>query len=174
MEYIIQSGDIAKVEADALITAINSGGLWFGGIDRVIQGVAGNLFHNQAKKANPLTDGKAIIAMRGNTAHRGAFTNVVFVVDDLQQPLRNIIYAGLRAASNSGFKTVTLPAIRMGVMLGVVEHSKQEAVDEMIAGIKKFQQERSDGLKRITLVVYGDTETEKLLSDAAIAELMDK
>jgi O-acetyl-ADP-ribose deacetylase (regulator of RNase III) len=36
------SGDIAQVKSDAIITAINSGGAWFGGIDRVINNVAGN------------------------------------------------------------------------------------------------------------------------------------
>lgn len=166
MEIEIQSGDITRVKTDALITAINSGGMWFGGIDGVIQRVVGNLFHRQAQQAMPLTDGQTVVADHGSAAHTAAFANVVFVVDDLKRPLRDIIYAGLKAASNAGYKSVSLPTIRMGVMLGAVEKSKQEAVSEMAEGVRKFRDERSYGLDQITFVVYGDSETESLLRRA--------
>jgi len=106
-------GNIAQKKTDALITAINSGGMWFGGIDGVIQGVAGNAFHAQAAKAMPLKHGQAIVANGKGVAHGGSFSNVIFVVDDLKGPLREIVNNGLEAAANAGFKSVTLPTIRM-------------------------------------------------------------
>jgi O-acetyl-ADP-ribose deacetylase (regulator of RNase III) len=158
------SGDISSVNADALITAVNSSGMWFGGIDGVINRVAGDLFHSQAKKAMPLQDGQTIIAHSNGHAHSGAFTNVVFVIDDLERPLRQVIYNGLKAASDSGFKKVSLPTVRMGVMLGVVEKSIDEAVDEMSNGVLEFFEKNPDtSLEDITFVVYNDPDTQDLL-----------
>lgn len=158
------SGDIARVKADALITAINSSGVWLGGIDGVIGRVAGDLFHAQAAALKPLQDGQTIVARSGQHAHSGAFTNVVFVVDDLEKPLRTIVHNGLKAASDAGFKTVTLPTIRMGMMLGEVEKSADEAVREMAAGVSEFLTGNPETpLKTIAFVVYNDATTQDLL-----------
>jgi O-acetyl-ADP-ribose deacetylase (regulator of RNase III) len=163
----VVSGDIARVKADALITAINSGGMWFGGIDGVIMRAAGNCFHQQAKRAMPLTDGQTVVTYDNGRAHNGAFTNVVFVVDDLKRPLHEIVYNGLRSASDAGFKSVSLPTIRMGVMLGLIETSVNEGVGEMAKGVKKFIVESPDtSLKSITFVVYNDNNVHSLLQKA--------
>jgi O-acetyl-ADP-ribose deacetylase (regulator of RNase III) len=156
------SGDISRVNSDALVTAINSSGAWFGGIDRVIQRVAGNHFHDQADALMPLSDGQTILASGNGTSQ---FQNVIFVVDDLQQPLGNIVFLGLQAAQTAGFKSVTIPTIRMGVMTGVVEKTKQEAVDRMADGIERFVLQ--GGQLDITFVVYSDKEVQALLSAAA-------
>jgi len=163
----VVSGDIARVKADALITAINSGGMWFGGIDGVIQRAAGNLFHQQAAKA-ALVDGKAVVA-RGNNNSVAHFKNVVFVVDDLQRPLHEIVLAGLSAADDAGFATVSLPTIRMGVILGVVEKTPQEAVGEMAQGVSMFLAKNPKAVKDITFVVYNDAELERLLANTLTA-----
>lgn len=160
----VVSGDIARISSDALVTAINSGGMWFGGIDGVINRAAGNLFHAQARKKRPLKDGQTILARSNGHAHDGAFKNVVFVVDDLQQPLRQVVYNGLKAASDAGFAKVSLPTIRMGVMLGAVEKSLDEAVSEMAMGVRKFLADSPETtLKSITFVVYNDQRTQSLL-----------
>jgi len=39
-------GDVTSVKADAVVTLINSGGAWFGGVDGAIMRVAG--MHYQA------------------------------------------------------------------------------------------------------------------------------
>jgi O-acetyl-ADP-ribose deacetylase (regulator of RNase III) len=165
-QVLVVSGDIARIKADALITAINSDGEWFGGIDGVIIRSAGNLFHSQATKAMPLADGQVVVARSNGHAHDGAFTNVVFVVDDLERPLREVVYNGLKAASDAGFKSVSLPTIRMGVMLEIVEKSVNEAVAEMAKGIQKFLAAESNMLKNITFVVYNDPKTKALLQKA--------
>lgn len=161
LDIQVIGGDIASVEADALITAINSEGAWFGGIDGVIQRSAGNMFHTQAA-SRELTDGVAFgtVSLR---SHPGFFRNVVFVVDDLRQPLRNIVKAGLNEADDMGCKTVTLPTIRMGVMLGVVEKGRFEAIHEMVEGIRAFEANGYNHLEKITFVVYNDPSTEALL-----------
>ena len=163
----VVSGDIAKIEVDALITAINSKEEWHGGIDYVIKGVAGDLFHDKAIAAKPLYHGQAIVARSYGNPHNGAFTNVVFVVDTLKGRLSGVIYNGLVAASKAGFKSVSIPTIRMGVMLGEVEDTIEEAVNEIVIGIERFIANSLDTkLKDITLVVLYDPRIEKLLRDS--------
>lgn len=163
MKVNVTTGDIARVKSDALITAINSGGMWFGGIDGVIRKCAGSMFHEQALAATPLKHGRTVTAS-ATRSHSGSFKDVIFVVDDLEGPLTDILYNGLVAASQAGYKTVSLPTIRMGVMLGVVEKTRKEAVDQMIAGVKRFQKDfPRSSLTRATFVVYIDPETLDIL-----------
>lgn len=168
MKVKVIGGNVVDLSADALITAINSGGMWFGGIDGVIMRAAGNEFHNQARNAAPLSHGQAVVA-KGSGQHSANFRNVVFVVDDLQGPLHEIVYAGLKAAADAGFKSVSLPTIRMGVMLGAVEKSVDEAVQEMADGISKFRAESPEGLESITFVVFGDASTQTMLTERLAA-----
>lgn len=164
MEISVKSGDIAREPSDALITAINSSGIWSGGIDGVIQRLAGNYFHSQARAVGPLKHGQVIVAV-GNEKTRAAFKNVVFVVDDLHGPLRNIVYVGLVSAAERGFTSVTLPTIRMGMMLGAVEKSLEEAVTEISEGVRRFLKEKpKSSLETITFVVYNDTTIEAALA----------
>jgi O-acetyl-ADP-ribose deacetylase (regulator of RNase III) len=160
MTVQVIAGDISQIPADALVTAINSSGAWFGGIDRVIQRVAGNHFHDQADALMPLSDGQTILASGNGTSQ---FQNVIFVVDDVRQPLSGIVFNGLLAASNAGFKSVTLPAIRTGVMLGRFEKTKQAAVFAIGEGVRRFLEV---GDLNINFVVYSDRETQALLSAA--------
>ncbi len=161
MTVNVISGDISRVNSDAIITAINSGGMWFGGIDGVLKRAAGDYFHNQASAAMPLEDGMTVVARGGNVTNL-PFQNVIFVVDDLKQPLEIIIFLGLKAARDAGFKAVTLPTIRMGVMLGAVEKSRLDTVSAMVNGVNLFNQSGGADLD-ITFVVYSDQETKKLL-----------
>ena len=161
---MVLSGDISSVPADALITAVNSGGAWFGGIDSVISNKAGDGFHEQVAKALPLRHGQTVNATRVILS-RAAFKNVVFVIDDLEGPLSDIIYNGLVAASNAGYESVSLPTIRMGVMLGVVEKTPGEAVDQMVEGVERFilKHSPSTTIKSITFVVYGGGHIKSML-----------
>jgi len=153
----VVQGDITQISADALITAINSGGLWFGGIDEAIQKVAGNMYHHQAAQYT-LKNLQTIVA-RGTKEHSGKFKDVVFVVDDLESPLNKIIYAGLERANNEGYQNILLPAIRMGVMAGTIEKTPQEATEEIALGLKNFlgKYSKKTKLEDIKFVVYNNS-----------------
>ena len=114
----------------------------------------------------PLDDGQVIVARSNGSAHSGAFKNVVFVVDDLKRPLHKVIYDGLCGARKSGLKTVCIPTIRMGVMLGVVEKNTDEAVSEMAKGVREFLTKHPEALENITFVVYNDSLIQALLEKA--------
>lgn len=151
----VLNADIARVPSDAIITAINSAGFWGGDLDAVIQEVAGNRFHIQASRSMPLSDGQTIVA-RSDSPHDGAFGDVVFVVDDLRRRLSYIILAGLQAADHAGYKHVALPAMRLGIMLGVIEQSKQETLNQISEGVRSFIAGEPVSIEKITVVVYSD------------------
>ncbi len=157
MSVNVVSGDITRVEADGLITTINAGGLWFGGIDGAIQRVSGRHFHGQAFAKSPLTDGQTIVAYGyGHYSHRG-FKHVVFVVDNFRRSFEDVVISGLNAANKAGLRAVTLPVMHMGVRAGdIVEKSGIEVVAAMDAAIKKFQESNPQIVKEITLVVNND------------------
>ncbi len=136
---VVIEGDITQEPADALITAINSGGNWLGGIDGAIARVAGPLFHQQAAQAAPLKDGQTVLATSAAGQHNGQFRNVLFVVDDLELPLRKLVLIALRAADAAGLRRVTLPAIRTGMAIGRVEANAQVAVQHLCQAVKEFE-----------------------------------
>jgi hypothetical protein len=153
----LKQGDICQTPTDAIITPINSGGMWYGGIDGAIQRVAGNLYHSQAEARMPLKNLQTVVArgIPGDINH-GLFRDVVFVIDDLQSPLEEVVYTGLEAANVEGYERILLPTMRMGVMSGVVEKTPQEAVDRMSIGVKDFLNKYGSKtkIKELGFVVY--------------------
>jgi O-acetyl-ADP-ribose deacetylase (regulator of RNase III) len=167
-EISVTSGDIAMEDADALITAINSDGIWYGGIDRAIMRVAEGQYHSQAAQ-HKLNDLDVVVARGDRNNHIGHFDNVIFVVDDLKSELHDVVFRGLHAADEAGFKVVTIPAIRTGVMLGVVERSLKEVVNEMVDGVKTYilystsSKQRNPQIKEIKFVIYNSPMLEDML-----------
>lgn len=169
---VVLQGDITRaVEVDAIITLINSAGVWFGGVDVAIMRVAGDHYHNQAEnvlQVAGLHDGQVLIAEGEKTKHRGAFDHVIFVVDDLKQPLGKLVHSALNAAKTAGFKSVAMPLMRTGVMLGKVEPNVQAVLSQIKLGVNEFL---SEGIPDMTIyiVVYGDPTAAKLLTESLSA-----
>ncbi len=161
----VSQGDISRTPAEAIITAINSVGAWSGGIDGAIRRVAGNYYHAQASANMPLLDLQTVVARGNRKDHQGEFDNVVFVVDDLQSTLDNVVYKGLESASNEEYKSVLLPTIRMGVMLGAVEKTPREAIERISNGVREFMQKYGPTTKigDLRFVVYNDPKTAEML-----------
>ena len=155
----VVSGDITDFKCDALITAVNGGGLWYGGIDGALRRKAGDFFHDQARPLIGENDGSAIVT-HGNG--KTPFGKVVFVCDNLAKPLSDIIYSGLVAARESGAETVSIPAIRTGVMLGQVEKTLDEVSEQYRLGIDRFQKEGN--YLDISFVVYDNPELQEKLA----------
>jgi O-acetyl-ADP-ribose deacetylase (regulator of RNase III) len=157
------SGDITKLECDAIITAINAGGIWAGGIDRAIYGAAGIWFHKQIRNEE-LYELNAIV-VKGNGTTK--FENVIFVVDELEYPLRSVISSGLEAAHRAGFKYVAIPSIRTGVMRGKVEREYEDVVNEYIEGVKLYLNSvEKPNIRAIAFVTYNNPELEEVLHKA--------
>lgn len=153
MEINIIDGDIASVQADALLTAINSGGMWFGGIDGVISRIAGSQYHAQALDALRIDQNIGAIVATRRTPHNGLFRDIVFTIDDLDLPLRTVILCGLQVAEQHGCRTITMPAIRLGVMRNV-GGSVEEKVQETIATLREFAV--TSKLQTVSVVIFND------------------
>lgn len=153
----ILEGDITKHPCDAIMTAINSEGMWFGGVDSAIMRVANNHYHKQAAAKMPLKDLDIIVA-RGHKSENNYFDDVIFVVDDLQSPVAQVVYAGLCAANTQPYQTIALPAVRMGVMLGVRERTAEQTALGIRMGIVNFLNDNSESmnLKNVDFVCYKD------------------
>ena len=88
--------------------------------------------------------------------HSGNFRFVVFVIDDLKVPLRDLVYAGLVSASQNGLVSVSMPLMRTGVMAGVVEKTPVEETEQMMLGIKQFADHYPNYGISMKIVAYGD------------------
>jgi O-acetyl-ADP-ribose deacetylase (regulator of RNase III) len=173
----IVSGDITKIDADCIITPINSQKNWDGGIDRAIYAVAGEMYHDQIRKTH-LENLFSAVVLGSRKTHRGKFDHVVFVVDDLRLKAREVINKGLETANGAGFEAVLIPAIRTGVFLGIIERTPDEIANEYILGILRFlRNNRDSGIRNIKLVIFRNEQFKTLLENkiaSVIKNMSDK
>lgn len=173
----IVSGDITQIDADCIITPINSQKNWDGGIDRTIYTVAREMYHNQIRKTH-LENLFSIVVHGNRKTHRGKFDHVVFVVDDLRSKAREVINRGLETANEAGFVTVLIPAIRTGMFLGIIERTPDEIANEYILGILRFlRNNRNSGIKNIKLVIFRNEQFKAILENkiaSVIKNMSDK
>ena len=176
--FTLVKGDISTVKADAMITSVNPGGAWWGAIDNLIDVACGapkysssNQFHNQIREfaaSRGLEQGTVIVAKKRST-HAASFGDVIFVVDQPSGPLRNVVYAGLQAAGEAGYTSVSLPAIRCNVMLGVVEKDAKEAVAELLKGVTNyFADYPESSISNTIFVIYSSGEVFNLLQSSKL------
>ena len=162
MDINVLDGDIMHVPADAIITAINSGGMWFGGIDGLLMSAAGNQFHDQAADALARDRHTQTVIATSRRPHLGFFDRVVFVIDDLEEPLNVVVRRGLNAASVAGIKRVAMPLIRFGVM-AEVGGTRQSKVHDIAMAIQGQTTDVTNRLESLTVAVYGDLELSTML-----------
>lgn len=147
-------GNIGLVPSDALITTVNSSGLWFGALDGLIQQYAGSEPHAiLSGNLRQMQESSAISV----PAEGSAFKHVVFVIDDLNEDLWVPIYTALDAANSYRYKVVTIPTIRYGVMLGIREKTTEEYLAQFAKGINEWITDNDDSsIEEIKIVVYND------------------
>lgn len=157
----VVDGDITQIKTEALITTINSGGMWFGGLDGAIQRSSGSMFHAQAQAAMPLTDGRVVYAPKQGS-HNGKFDAVLFIVDDLQGPLYDLVTLALKAAVQHELTSLNIPTIRTGVMAGAYE-PRSQALNDLARAVNDFVEKNPDKLDTINVVVYSNEDDRMLL-----------
>ena len=165
----VLAGDITReVEVDAIITLVNSEGMWGGGVDRAINRVAGTSYHDQLARimqTSGLADGQVVLARGDSSRHFGSFNHVIFVVDDLASPLADLLYAGLCEAREQGFKSIGIPLMRTGVMMGVVEKNLEAVLQQMHSAFQRFAQDGDNDLE-VNVVVFDNPQAVKLLGSS--------
>lgn len=144
--------DIGEKEVDTLITAIKPNGAWYGDIDVVIEQCADDMYHAQARAAMPLEDGQLVFT-EGTDTHLGKFKNVLFISDDLKQPLYDLVTSALKKAESLGIKSVSIPTLRTGLRSDQFE-TRREAINALADAVSDFE---SEILMTIYLVTYQST-----------------
>jgi len=151
-------GDITLVSANALITAVRSLRHSNDPVDEAIKQVAGSVYHDAAIAGNNLKQCRLVIAKSGVQARNDRFNIVIFLLDDLKQPLSEMVKHALDCAATGGFRTVSLPIIRSDLPRKAPERTITEVIDGLALGIAKFREEYDGGLDAITVVTHGHTE----------------
>jgi O-acetyl-ADP-ribose deacetylase (regulator of RNase III) len=167
----VVKGDLMQTRATALVTAINSGGpmYWNGKIDRVMMRTVGPGYHQQLNnKLGQFGDLRTVVATGRRYLGRNAFDNVIFVGDNLRAPLNRVVCNGLECANRKGYSSVSMPAMRMGVMRGAVERTTQETMDRMVQGIKSYATSAGAAgrVREVTIVVHSNQDTIDALNTA--------
>jgi O-acetyl-ADP-ribose deacetylase (regulator of RNase III) len=169
-------GDITQVASDALIKSISHCGWATSNLDIAIKQQFGDHFHKQVEEATSLKEGMTVVAHgTGNTDD--SFAAIVFVVDDATMPLSLIVCNALSAANRQGFKNVTLPALRTGILFSkkreqTLQEALAEIANQLADGVKAFLCQKSDikgqksGIESITFVIKNDPSFEALLTEA--------
>ena len=170
LQVNVISGDVTSQEVDAIITLVNSIGIWFGGVDRAIQNRCGRYYHRQLsvkidypEDGATVFDGKVYIA-KGEKG-KYSFNDVIFVIDDLALSLSTLVFNALEAAQEAGYNKIAMPSMRTGVMTGVVEKTPLETIVAMKRGIVSFQEKYPDSVMTATIAVYNDPSLEKLFQN---------
>lgn len=162
MDIDVFDGDIMHVPVDAIITAVNSSGMWFGGMDGLLMQAAGKQFHDQVANALSRDHHTQTVVAVSRQPHLAYFDRVVFVIDDLDEPLNVVVRRGLNAASAAGIKRVALPLIRFGVMVEV-GGTRQSKIHDIAMAIQGQATDVANYLESLTVVVYGDLELSAML-----------
>lgn len=143
-------GNITQTGAKALIAPVNSYGYWAGGIDKAIQHWEGLAFHNQIAKG--CRDGDTILTSVLPKKRPRAFERVLFVIDDLKQPLGEIVRLALARADQERLESVTMPLIRTGATRGIFK-TAERPIEEMAEALKKFKASTPRYLRRISVII---------------------
>jgi O-acetyl-ADP-ribose deacetylase (regulator of RNase III) len=159
-------GDITQIKADGIIVPINPWGDWRFGVNGAIQRVAKDQYHAQARRVlekRGLKHLDTVLAQK-TAPHDGAFRDVMFVVDGLGGPVSDVVYAGLKAAHDAQWTSVSMPLIRTGEFLGQVEKTVTEVADGIEVGTRRFLKQHGADAD-INLVIYNDPYAQELLKD---------
>jgi O-acetyl-ADP-ribose deacetylase (regulator of RNase III) len=113
----IVKGDIAAMEADALVNAANNH-LWMGaGVAGALKRRGGQHIEDEAVKKGPINVGEAVETQAGNLKAQYVIHAAV-MGQDLQTDetkIRNATQSSLKLAEKLGLKSIAFPALGTGV-----------------------------------------------------------
>ncbi|MBZ4683610.1 MAG: hypothetical protein PWP46_1939 [Fusobacteriaceae bacterium] len=166
----VENKDVCEVESDALITAVDSKGIWCGQVDMAIRKNVGDYYHQallghiRQKTGASLFDDGQVILVEKDEGMKTAFNNIIFVIDDLTKPLSEIVYNGLVKANEEEYKIVSMSSIRAGESFGKKEKTFEEMAKEVFKGIRKFLNETDEiKINRLLILTYDNEEYKNLL-----------
>ncbi|KAM9375434.1 ADP-ribose glycohydrolase MACROD1 isoform 2-T2 [Pholidichthys leucotaenia] len=160
----LYSGDITKLEIDAIVNAANNSLLGGGGVDGAIHRAAGPLLKKECATLHGCETGEAkitcgyglpakyVIHTVGPIAHGG-------VGEKERNALRSCYRNSLTTATENGVRSVAFPCISTGVY----GYPPEQAVHEVLATVREYLDENHDKLDRVIFCVFLPTDKELYL-----------
>ncbi|HJX39164.1 MAG TPA: macro domain-containing protein [Anaerolineae bacterium] len=149
----LRKGDIARVQADAIVNAANNA-LWMGGgVAGAIKRAGGKEIEAEAVRQGPIPVGDAVVTGAGTLAARYVIHAAVMGTDlktDAEK-IRAATRNSLLRAEELGLKAVAFPALGTGVG----EFPYEEAAEIMLETVGEHLSGQS-GLEQVIFVLYGD------------------
>jgi O-acetyl-ADP-ribose deacetylase (regulator of RNase III) len=151
------SGDITKMETDAIVNAANERLAHGGGVAGVISRKGGPAIQRESdawvRQHGPVVTGSAAITSGGDLKARYVIHAVGPVYDGTPRSaelLASAVHAALRMADEHGLKSVALPAISTGIF----GYPMKEAAQVMLRATIAYLREET-GLERVVFCLYG-------------------
>jgi len=149
----LRKGDIARVQADAIVNAANNA-LWMGGgVAGAIKRAGGKEIEAEAVRQGPIPVGEAVVTGAGTLAARYVIHAAVMGTDlntDAEK-IRAATRNSLLRAEELGLKVIAFPALGTGVG----GFSYEEAAEIMLETVGEHLSGQSS-LEQVIFVLYGD------------------
>lgn len=150
-------GDIAKVEADAIVNAANSSLLGGGGVDGAIHRAGGPAILEECRKIRDrqggCPTGEAVITTAGKLPARYVIHTVGPVwhggSHGEAELLRSAYTSSLQLAAENGVKTIAFP----NISTGVYDFPKPKAAEIAVGAVRSFL-EKEKGIEKVIFVCY--------------------
>ncbi|XP_034067758.1 ADP-ribose glycohydrolase MACROD1 isoform X1 [Gymnodraco acuticeps] len=157
----LYSGDITKLEIDAIVNAANKTLLGGGGVDGAIHRAAGPMLKQECVSLHGCETGEAKITCGYGLPAKYVIHTVGPVAqggvgDEEKKALRSCYKNSLNAAAKNNARSVAFPCISTGVY----GYPPEQAVHEALATVREYLDEHHDKLDRVIFCVFLPTDKE--------------
>lgn len=162
----LYSGDITKLEIDAIVNAANNTLLGGGGVDGAIHRAAGPKLKKECATLHGCDTGQAKITCAYGLPAKYVIHTVGPIASSgvgvqEREALRSCYRNSLDAASHNAVRSVAFPCISTGIY----GYPPEQAVHEALATVREYLEEHHDKLDRVIFCVFLPTDKELYLKN---------
>lgn len=165
----LYSGDITKLEIDAIVNAANKSLLGGGGVDGAIHRAAGPLLKNECASLQGCETGEAKITCGYGLPAKYVIHTVGPIAqggvgEEERRALRSCYRNSLQIATENAARSVAFPCISTGIY----GYPPEQAVHEALAAVREFLDVHHDKLDRVIFCVFLPTDKELYLQNLSL------
>ncbi|XP_074504723.1 ADP-ribose glycohydrolase MACROD1 isoform X1 [Sebastes fasciatus] len=157
----LYSGDITKLEIDAIVNAANKSLLGGGGVDGAIHRAAGPMLKKECASLHGCETGEAKITCGYGLPAKYVIHTVGPIAqggvgEEEKKALRSCYNNSLKTATKHAARSVAFPCISTGIY----GYPPERAVHEALATVREYLEEHHDKLDRVIFCVFLPTDKE--------------
>lgn len=156
MPILVREGDITQSSTEAIMVFVSPAGTYRGSVALALRELVGEPFEEAVRSLGE--------EPRMLKAEALPFKAVVLVADDGSRSLVNLLLSGFECADTWRFKSLSVPAVRLGLEAETGGSVESKLQDYMMAAREALSSAAS--LEEIRFVFFGDTEKARLLRQA--------